>query len=67
MPQWNDALSGSAEYAECICWLCARRGSEAELAAENGRLKRQLSVVMETRAAEINDDNIRLISALTEV
>jgi hypothetical protein len=49
-----------------IIWLC-RRGSEADLADECARLRRQLSVVLEARAAEINDDNLRLIGQLTEV
>ncbi len=43
------------------------RPSEAELASENERLHRQLSAVMEMRAAEINDDNLRLVNHLTEV
>ncbi|CAL8464396.1 g3931 [Coccomyxa elongata] len=40
--------------------------SEAELASENERLHRQLSAVMEMRAAEINEDNLRLVNHLTE-
>lgn len=43
------------------------RLSEAELASENERLQRQLSAVMEMRAAEINNDNLRLVNHLTEV
>jgi hypothetical protein len=43
------------------------RASEAELAAENERLHRQLAAVMEVRAAEINGDNLRLVNHLTEV
>ena len=43
------------------------RASEAELAAENERLHRQLAALMEVRAAEINGDNLRIVNHLTEV
>ena len=40
---------------------------EGGQASEVERLQRQLAAVMESRAAEINDDNIRLVNHLSEV
>jgi len=42
------------------------RGPEAQLAADNERLRRQLAALTEAKAAAINDDNVRLLAALEQ-
>ena len=49
------------------CSVGDRGAEDAGQASEVERLKRQLAAVMESRAAEINEDNIRLINQLSEV
>ncbi len=42
-------------------------GDPDSMACQVEQLKRQLATVMESKAAEINEDNLRLLNTLTEV
>ena len=44
-----------------MMWCRAEGGTEVE------KLQRQLAAIMESKAAEINDDNIRLVNHLSDV
>lgn len=56
-------ICGEAESAAS----CGRVGAAGGQSSEIEMLKHKLAAVTESRAAEINEDNIRLINQLSEV
>ena len=65
---WSPVKSVCLDAFKHPCPLsCRATEAAAEESGKLEELQRQLAAVMESKAAEINDDNIRLVNHLSEV